>query len=352
MHEDWMEIQRKYWEQMAALSRAAMGAGAPLASPWDQAVDQWWQAMAPAAPALARDFMGKMVEQGKMFFRMSDGFTRNLAETETAAGSDGWQGITRTLEDMQKAFGEGFTGGDEALHKMMAFWELPYDNWQRMVSSLSPVPGDLLRNMPHDHVQDNVKRFLSAPGLGYSREEQSQYQDLLRRTLAYQKAQQEYLGFFSNIGVKSTVRMREILERMQGEGKTIDTARGLYDTWVGCCEQVYGEEVQSPDYARIHGQLVNAQMALKQRMSVMVDETLGALNMPTRSELRTLQDRLQETRREYKALRREVDLLKRHLGEATEPRAAPPAAVAQRAPAPRKKAVARKKAPAARPGSK
>jgi polyhydroxyalkanoate synthase subunit PhaE len=45
-------------------------------------------------------------------------------------------------------------------------------------------------------------------------------------------------------------------------------------------------------------------MALKQRMSVMVDESLGALNMPTRSELRTLQDRLQETRRENKRLRR------------------------------------------------
>jgi hypothetical protein len=56
-------------------------------------------------------------------------------------------------------------------------------------------------------------------------------------------------------------------------------------------------------------------MALKQRMSVMVDETLGAMNMPTRSELRTLQDRVQETRRENKRLRRELDALKRELGQ-------------------------------------
>lgn len=351
MNQDWLEIQRKYWEQLTDLGRSAAGAGVPSGNPWESAVDYWWQAVSPAAPEAARDFMGKMVEQGKMFFRMADGFSRDLTAAGSA-GTDGWQAITRTLDEMQQAFGQGVQGGDDPLHKMMAFWELPYDNWQRMMSSLSPVPGDMLRNMPHDQVKDNVKRFLAAPGLGYTREEQSQYQDLMRRTLNYQKALQDYLGFFSNIGAKSAGRMREIMVGLQQDGKTIDSARALYDTWVGCCEDVYAQEVQSPDYARIHGQLVNAQMALKQRMSVIVDEALGAMNMPTRSELKTLQDRLQETRREYKALRREMEQLKRQI--AAGPSAEPPPAVAASAPrlpaAPRKKAVVSKKAPAARSG--
>jgi class III poly(R)-hydroxyalkanoic acid synthase PhaE subunit len=349
MRKDWLEIQRDYWEQLTAMGRKAAGLDTPPANPWEGAIDHWWQTLAPATPELARDFMGKMIEQGKMFFRMADGFTRDLGAAG-ASGTEGWQAINRTLEDMQKAFGGGLQGGDDALHKMLAFWELPYDNWQRMMSSLSPIPGDLLRNMPHDQVKDNLHRFLSAPGLGYSREEQSQYQDLLRRTLAYQQALQEYLGFFSNIGIKSALRMREALEGLAAEGKTIDSARALYDTWVGCCEAVYGEEVQTADYARIHGQLVNAQMALKQRMSVMVDEALGALNMPTRSELRTLQDRLQETRREYKALRQEVEALKRQLAAApAEPPAAPaPAPITASTPTARKKAPVRKKTPVSR----
>lgn len=345
MNQDWLEIQRKYWEQLSEIGRGATGTAVPAGNPWESAVDHWWQAVSPAAPDLVRDFMAKMVEQGKVFFRMADGFTRGLPAA--GAGGDAWQAVTRTLDEMQKAFGQGMQGGDDALHKMMAFWELPYDNWQRMMSSLSPVPGDLLRNMPHDQVKDSLHRFLSAPGLGYAREEQSQYQDLVRRTLGYQKALQEYMGFFSHIGVKSAVRMREVLERLDREEKTVDSARGLYDTWIGCCEEVYAEEVQSLEYARIHGQLVNAQMALKQRMSVIVDEALGALNMPTRSELRTLQDRLQETRREYKALRREVELLRRQLGVAPGERT-PAAAAAAPAPAPRKKAAVRKKAPTAR----
>jgi regulator of replication initiation timing len=73
----------------------------------------------------------------------------------------------------------------------------------------------------------------------------------------------------------------------------------------------------------------------------MVDENLGALNMPTRSEIRTLQDRLQETRRENKQLRQELEQLQDKLEAlaASATRSAP-----QRKAAPRKKATAKKQA--------
>ena len=193
------------------------------------------------------------------------------------SASDGWSAILKTLEDMQGRFTGGMEDGGDSLHRMMAFWELPYDNWQRMVSSMSPMPGDALRNMPHDPVRGHVDRMLSAPGLGYTREEQTQYQDLTRRTLDYQKALQEYLGFYSKLGIKSIERMRGYLQGVVDSGKSIDSARAVYDNWVQCCEQVYAEEVITPEYAKIHGHLINSQMALKKRMSVIVDEYLGAL---------------------------------------------------------------------------
>jgi class III poly(R)-hydroxyalkanoic acid synthase PhaE subunit len=315
-NQDWMETQQKYWQQLTDMSLKAMGGQADAApwsnawthSPWESAMDQWWQALSPAAPAMGRDFMDKMIDQGKKFFRMADGFTGNFGPGQTGADMTG--AMEKAFADLQKAFSGGMQGGDDALHKMMAFWEMPFDNWQRMVSSLSLTPGDALRNMPHDQVKDNLNRFLSAPGLGYSREEQGQYQALVRANMEYQKALQEYMQFFSNLGMQSVERMRQKLTAMQEKEQVIDSARGLYDTWVAACEEVYAEQVMTPEYATIHGHLVNALMALKHRLSVLVDETLGALNMPTRSELRTLQDRLQETRRENKALRHDLEMLK------------------------------------------
>jgi class III poly(R)-hydroxyalkanoic acid synthase PhaE subunit len=359
--DNWLRLQQQYWESLTDMSRKAMGLEAPKQNPWEAAMDQWWRAVSPAASDPSRQFMDRLMDQGKAYFATVERFTRGLTGTD-AAGT-GWDALNKTFDEMQRAFTDalkgnfgqgnfGMAGSDpggaaeDAMHRMLGFWEMPLDNWQRMMSSLSPMmPGDMLRNMPHEQVKESFDRMLSAPGLGYTREEQAQYQDLTRRTLDYQRAFQDYMGFFAKLGVEAVQGLRELVQSRAAEGNPISSARELYDSWVACCETAYAEQVSTPEYARIHGQLVNAQMALKKRMSVMVDETLGALNMPTRSELRTLQDRMQETRRDNKHLRRELDALKRRLAE--------PATVAASAPeTPKKKAVARKKAVAkAGPGA-
>jgi len=362
-NDNWLKLQQEYWEGLTEMGRKVTGTALPQDNPWEAAMDQWWKAVSPAASDPAKTFMDHLLDQGKTYFSTVERFTRGMPG---AAGPDGnvaaggWDVLSKTFDQMQKAFSGGLGDQDPSINKMLGFWEMPLDNWQRMASSLTPMmPGDLLRNMPHTQVKENFDRMLSAPGLGYSREEQAQYQDLIRSGMEYQQAFQKYMGFFNQLGVKSVDRMRSLVQSRSETGKPIDSARNLYDSWVQCCEDVYAEEVSTPEYARIHGELINAQMALKQRLSVMVDQTLGAMNMPTRSELRTLQNRLQETRRENKHLRHELEAIKRRIanlpGGDTLPRSAPsaPAVKASAAPAAKaaatpaaKKTAARKKTPA------
>lgn len=340
---DWFELQRKYWDGWSEMSRKAMGTEAPQENPWEGAMQHWWQAVSPAAPDAAKDFMEKMMSQGKVFYEVANAFTKGLDSTGDSP-LEAWNQLTKTLDEMQRAFNGSLQDSDNAFHRMMGFWEMPLDNWQRLVSSMSPIPGDFLRNMPHDQVRQNLDKVLSAPGLGYTREEQGQYQDLMRCAMDYQKALQEYMGFYGKVGVKSVTRMRGALESLGQQAQTIDSGRALYDSWVGCCEDVYAEEVITDDYARISGNLVNSQMALKNRMAVIVDENLGAMNMPTRSELRTLQDRLQETRRENKRLRRDLDALQKQVAGLASAKQTLPAA----RPAPRKAPVSATKPAAPR----
>jgi len=342
-NDDWLELQRKYWDNWTDMSRKAMGldsASSSATTPWEAAIDQWWKAMAPAAPDLSRSFMEKMMEQGKNFFRLADTFAKRADEGNAGNGLELW---TKTLEDMQKRFSGSLDDGGNTMQRLMSFWELPLDNWQRMMSSMSPMPGDMLRNMPHEQFKDSLDRALSAPGLGYTREEQSQYQELMRSAMEYQAALQEYTNVYTKLGMQSVERMGTYIQGVIDSGKTIDSARALYDNWVACCEGAYADEVATPEYARIHGRLVNAQMALKKRMSILVDENLGALNMPTRSELRTLQDRLQETRRENKALRHSLHSLERRVAALAGEEPATKPATALRSPAPAAKAPARRR---------
>jgi polyhydroxyalkanoate synthase subunit PhaE len=309
-NEDWLALQRSYWDNWTAMSRKAMGLGgtAPLTAPWENALEQWWKALAPAAPEASKMFMERMLDQGKHLFR--------LAETAATPGSDaGANPLTlwlKGLEELQTRFSGAATDQDSSTQRLLSFWEMPLDNWQRMMSSMSPLPGDALRNMPHDQLKDHLNRALSAPGLGYTREEQGQYQELTRCAMQYQTALQEYSGFYNQLGMKSLQHIGSHFQNLSDE-KPIESARELYDHWVNCCEEVYAAEVATPEYAKIHGHLINAQMALKKRMALIVDENLGTLNMPTRSELRTVQDRLQDTRRDNKQLRQRLHALEKQV---------------------------------------
>ncbi|MES9935727.1 MAG: class III poly(R)-hydroxyalkanoic acid synthase subunit PhaE [Sedimenticola sp.] len=335
-NQEWMDIQQKYWQNWTDFSRQAMGGAAQPKNPWESAMQHWWQAISPSAPDMTKDFMDKMMNQGNALFQMADQFSRNFQEN--GAATEWTEVMNKTFADLKQGFtGAAEAGGDDALHKMMAFWEMPLDNWQRMVSSLSLMPGDMLRNMPHG---GHLERFLSAPGLGYTREEQGQQQQMMLKVMEYQQALQEYMQFFSNLGVLAVDRMQAKVSDIAAQGKQIDSARALYDTWVGVCEEAYGEQVMTPEYAKTHGRLVNALMGVKHHMAVMVDESLGAMNMPTRTELRTLQTRMQENRREIKALKAEIAELKAIVAAqaAPKPKAAPKAKAA-----PKKKAAVRKK---------
>jgi class III poly(R)-hydroxyalkanoic acid synthase PhaE subunit len=339
---EWMEMQQKYWQNWAEASQRLFGQETTPTAAWGNAMDHWWKALAPAAGSdMARGFMDKLVDQGKFFFQMAEDLTAKLAG---AGGQADWStALDNVAGSLKEAFAR-FGTGDPTAHKMFAFWELPFDNWQRMASSLSPVPGDMLRNMPTEGMRSKLDRVLGAPGLGYTREEQGQYQDLTRAVLDYHETLAEYLGFFSKMGVGAVERLQWLIKEAEQKKKSIGSARELYDMWVQCCEAEYGDRVMTDEYTELHGRLVNALMRVKQRMSVIVDEYLGALNMPTRQELRTLQDRVQEARRETKRLRSELDALKRQLGGAAAapaPAATPavPAAAGKPA-APRKKAAA------------
>jgi len=337
---EWMEMQQKYWQNWADASQRLFGQETTPTAAWGNAMDHWWKALAPTAGSdMARGFMDKMVEQGKFFFQMAEEFAAKLAG---AGGQTDWSAaLDNATAPLKDAFAR-LGAGDPSVHKMFAFWELPFDNWQRMASSLSPVPGDVLRNMPTEGMRSKLDRVLGAPGLGYTREEQGQYQELTRAVLDYHETLAEYLGFFSKMGVGSVERLQWLVKEAEQKKKTIGSARELYDMWVQCCEAEYADRVMTDEYTELHGRLVNALMRVKQRMSFIVDEYLGAMNMPTRRELRTLQDRVQEARRETKRLRSELDALKRQLGGTAT--AAAPAATPVAAATPAKPAAPRKKA--------
>jgi polyhydroxyalkanoate synthase subunit PhaE len=280
--EAWVDANRRYWDAWSSMFREAQNSAAGSDRPaWADSLEQWFRLMAPPMPPTSRDLFERLTEQATAFQQFAEQLSATLSQLGGSA--DG----------------------------LAAFWKLPLDTWSRTVSSASVFPGDFLESHKPDvwnHLtqgfQRDLERFLSVPALGYTREAQEEGRELIRLGLEYQRALQTYAATFRTIVPESLTRLQQRLAR---RAEPVTTLRALYDLWVDTSEEVYLEIVATEEHAQAYGRMVNALMALKNHGRNMVDEIVGALGMPTRHGLNTLQRRQQELRREIVGLRRELE---------------------------------------------
>ncbi len=312
--DDWVALQQAYWERWSEIGRQAMGLETPPVDPWQQAMEHWWSAVAPAVPEPYRDTVERMLAQSGRAFAL------------VREAGQGWEAMVERLgRDFQDALSAGAGAGDQGQWgALLGLWSMPQELWRQASEGLMPPQAGAIPPFP-----------------GLDRESLARQQELTRLWTAWQQALQAYHQFFADLGARCVERMGERLRRRDDDDRPIESVRALYDEWTEVCESVYGERVATPEYARLHGGLVDATMGLKRHLGETLDRQAGQLGLPTRRGLRTLQQRVQQDRRELRELRAEVEALRRELADLREERSS---ATAPKRTAPgRKKGVTRKK---------
>jgi poly[(R)-3-hydroxyalkanoate] polymerase subunit PhaE len=310
--EDWMASQRAFWDTWSRLYQQAAEPGSGgFSVPWTAALEVWQKSVSQPTSEPGQAFLQGLLRQGKVFLRVAEDFTKLGG---TAKGME-WQEVFQGKVNDWKAMLTAGSPADmtQAMRGLMPFFELPFETWMRTVSGFSVLPGDFLQALKPeglrqvtDEVHDQIGRFLSVPSVGYTREWQEQNQRGAKLVLDYQRASQEYLNAHARLGVDTIERFsKRVMERAQ-TGQEITSLREVYDLWVDAAEAAYSEFVLTEEYAAIYGRLVNALMALKRHSQNLVDEAVGAANLPTRRDMTTLQCRQQEVRRQIAALRSEL----------------------------------------------
>jgi polyhydroxyalkanoate synthase subunit PhaE len=319
--DQWLEAQRRYWDAWMDMTRRGLEAATPAqkaaANPWADAMEQWWQSVAPSTPKPAQDLLGQMVNLGKSYFSMAEGLGKMDPATDATQIVENW---TRMMAEAFSSASQGmnpFAGvAGKAGRQGLAFWDLPFDTVSRTMSAGMPFPGDFMKafevERPTD-VREQMDRMLSAPALGYARESQEQHQKFTRLMLEYEQAMTEYQTGFGGLGSRSMEAFKKRLEDRAQEGGPVNSIREVFNIWVDACEEVYADYAMSDEYARRYGRMVNALMAVKHQGAQLVDEWLEAMNMPTRGDLGTVQRRLHDTRADYQRLRVQSESMRAEL---------------------------------------
>jgi class III poly(R)-hydroxyalkanoic acid synthase PhaE subunit len=313
-NEQWLKQQRAYWDAWRSLLQVNTG-NKGEGNPWMTALDSWYKAMNSGMSGGGAQLYSQMLQQSQALFnvgqQMNDLF-RAVTES-TAAGTHWQEALKQNFDAMKQGMNtdqakQQRSWTDQAKH-MGAFFELPLDTWRRMCSGASMMPGDFLQSFRSqvfegmgEKLHGDMDRFLSVPGVGYTREGQEQVQQLGKLVLDYQKASQEYLNAHTKLGAAALDRLYRKIIAVTEKGDKITSLRQLYDLWVDASEEVYGGFAMSPEFRDLYGKMVNALMRVKGQMRAMVDEVLGAFNMPTRREMNTVLKRQHELKRELRNL--------------------------------------------------
>lgn len=316
-NDDWLSVQQNYWHAWLDLTRQTFTNPAPDGRPGAGAegLRQWWEAVAHATSPPAQEIFGRLVGMTQPYFELAERFAGRSSD-ESSAVLDQW--LTQLDESLGKV--RATVAAVAPPGAATALWELPLDAWRLTASSLLPLPDDVLHSAKREglararaEMKERRERFLSIPGIGYARETQEQYQHLWRLVVDYLEALQQYEFAFVRLGRRSIEHFRRRLEQNTRDAP-FDSLRKLYDLWVDACEEVYVEYVSSDEYARLFGRLVNALAAVKRQSSVLLDDMLESMNLPTRREMDTVHRRVLEARRDNQAVRAELAGVKERLG--------------------------------------
>jgi class III poly(R)-hydroxyalkanoic acid synthase PhaE subunit len=161
--------------------------------------------------------------------------------------------------------------------------------------------------MFHSSVAEQAAELLRRlPPVGIAREQAEAWRELASAQAECRRLEHELRSVLTKVQFDA-LDLLEKRVRERDPQQPIGSFRELYDLWVECGEQVYGELAHSPAYSKLQAELGNAAMRLRIRVQTVLEHGLKQLDLPTRSELNSLHRQVRELRLELERMRERSD---------------------------------------------
>lgn len=277
----------------------------PTQSPWPDEVNTFWSTLLGqnnSSSPFSNPLSGNTNQQNQLMSQLAKCFEAivNATDNKDEDTPDQWQAlIDQALNDLQSQL-TGMNGAPfNPTPDILNFWSGPLSFWQQ---SMQP-------HVFSDPAQAAGSTESPGPGLGPNREKYEKLKKLQEALNQYQEVQKEFSETFSTFW-PDIIEQLKIKINNVSDDEELASIQSLYNLWIDCAEDIYAKKTKTDTYQKNHSKLVNASMVVKKASDDLQEETLAALNIPSRKEIDTLSERLQKTRRENRLLRSELDELR------------------------------------------
>ena len=336
----WFNAQQQFVDAWSDMAKSGVPGNNSQSDLWAQSFDLWRNASGAQVQPDFQQAMDKCMDMGKGYFAMAEQVSKNMS-----AGAEPAEAINQWMDQLKQSlqqFGSMPDFDGSTINGFMKQWFNPTSSWQQMTAGLAPMnqgawqmPG-MTPSFNLGEMIDPLGTMLEAPGVGYFREPQAKQQKGLQLGLEYQQANQAFNQAFLRVATESIQAFQARILKVDADSAP-KSLREIYDLWIDISEEHYAEFAMSEEYQELYGDMVNRLMVMKKHYSEIADDTLRAMNLPNTREVDTMQERLQQVRRDNFALKKEISEIKSMLKQVmARPAAADASATPAAAPAARK----------------
>lgn len=160
-----------------------------------------------------------------------------------------------------------------------------FDLWRTLIPGTDgKVPGELPAIGPLGQQLGELHAFNAAAG-------------------EYQRLAAEWAASLAQVHQNALDLLSRRTAELENAGKPPRSARELYDLWVECGEEVYARVAHGETHSRLVADLGNAGIRFMEARQVLLERWLRQLDLPTRSEVNSLNLRIRNMERELERLR-------------------------------------------------
>ena len=291
---DFEALARQYWTAWGDAMRAAATPAGQTAGPqaagihagvkaWHDGID-WWTQLVHGKRSEVNDVVERFNSQARSWYGQMQGVAAQFAGQNAGAAD-----VARAWKQALGAVGEN--PFPEMFRAMRGQGQQGLDQW---IEDASPYL---------DAWKREGASWLGMPAFGFARERQERMQALLQAQIDYQDKSSAYNALM----MKSAQRAYEVFEDKLAErsepGRQLQSARAMFDLWIDAAEEAYAEIALSPEFRKVYGELVDAQMRVRSGMQKEVEQMSEKLGMPTRSEVDSAHRKIAELERQLRRLR-------------------------------------------------
>jgi len=131
-----------------------------------------------------------------------------------------------------------------------------------------------------------------APAFGATREHQQRWQRMAEASRRIDDAQRRLQRLWSDALREAAATFAARLVPQHSSGVSAEALRKLYDTWIDCAEEAYARVAHGEAFCNALAEYVNASSQWRRELQASIEHLAKLLDLPTRSEINTLTQRL------------------------------------------------------------